>query len=44
MNTQIENIKIDQKFFIKPRFKYDIILNSKNKTINDLIKELKNHK
>lgn len=44
MNTPIKNIKIDQKYFIKPRFEYDIILNSKNKTVNDLIKEFKDHK
>ena len=36
----IKYLKMDKKYHIKPQKKYDIILNSKNKTSKILVKEL----
>lgn len=36
----IKYLKMDKKYHIKPQIKYDIILNSKNKTSKKLVKEL----
>ena len=40
MNTKIQQMKINKNYYIKPIFKYDIVLNSTNKTSKELVKEL----
>jgi len=39
-NLNIKNLQINKNYYIKPIFKYDIVLNSTNKTSKELVKEL----
>lgn len=39
-NLNIKRLQINKNYYIKPIFKYDIVLNSTNKTPNELVKEL----
>jgi hypothetical protein len=39
-NLNIKKLQINKNYYIKPIFKYDIVLNSTNKTSKELVKEL----
>ena len=39
-NLNIKKLQINKNYYIKPIFKYDIVLNSTNKTPKELVKEL----
>ena len=39
---KIKKLQLNKKYNIKPNYKYDIVLNSKNKTSKELVKELVN--
>jgi len=39
-NLNIKRLQINKNYYIKPIFKYDVVLNSTNKTPNELVNEL----
>ena len=39
-NLNIKYLQINKKYYIKPIYKYDSVLNTTNKTVENLVKEL----